>query len=164
MTDLITQERLKELFDYDPATGYLIRKLYLCGRALPGARLGTRDRKGYLRNRVDGRHYFVHRLVWLYHYGVWPANQIDHINHIKDDNRIENLREATNSQNTCNRNVRSNSETGIKGVTQDKRTGRWRAHIGLNGKRIWLGYFSTKEEAAECRKHAAALHGEFARD
>ena len=161
---MITQSRLHELVRYDPETGNLIHRVTLCGRAIEGHIFGTtRDRKGYLRNTIDGETYFIHRLVWLFHYGEFPSNQIDHINRIKHDNRIENLRVATNSQNKCNSIVRKDSKSGIKGVTQDKRTGRWRAYIAFNGKRIWLGYFATPEEAKKERIKANAIHGEFAR-
>jgi HNH endonuclease/AP2 domain len=160
----LTQERLKELFDYDPVAGQLIWKFSI-GLAKAGDEFGTtKDWKGYLRNGIDGEYYFVHRVVWLYHYGSWPTVQIDHINGIKDDNRIENLREATPSQNKCNTPVRRDSASRIKGVHQDKRTGRWRAYINVDGKRVHLGFFATKAEAAEKRLKASHLHGEFARE
>ena len=105
----------------------------------------------------------AHRLVWLYVYGKFPSNAIDHINTIGNDNRFSNLREVTNSQNQMNRKNQKNNTSGYKGVCYEKLTNKWRATIGLNNKLKSIGNFDTKEEAAEAyRKASALLHGEFA--
>jgi hypothetical protein len=160
----ITQILLRERFSYNSETGVLTRRIAPHGRFFAGERVGWFDAKGYLRTGIAGKYPAVHRLIWLYVYGVWPREQLDHINGIKDDNRLINLREASNSQNTCNRDVRRGSESGLKGITQDKRTGRWRAYVHVGGKRIWLGFFTTKEEAHSVRLAHSHVYGEFARE
>lgn len=163
---MLTAERVRYLFDYEGETGLLRRRVTLCGRALAGRVVGTRSskKKKYLRVGVDGQLYAVHRIIWLWFYGKWPKNLLDHRDLDETNNRIRNLREATNSQNKCNGKVRSDSQTGIRGVTEDKRTGRFRAHIAIMGNRKWLGFFGTKTEAAAARRDALHLHGEFARE
>lgn len=90
-----------------------------------------------------------------------PTNEIDHINGVKDDNRFSNLREATRGQNTRNSKTRKDSSVGLKGVSPDR--GKFRARITLNGVRIYLGTFATKEEAFEAVRAARReLHKEFA--
>lgn len=161
---MISHEELKAMFAYDAETGILSRRTYRCGRAVIGAQVGWKDAKGYLRVRIGDRTYAVHRLAWFYVTGEWPKNQIDHHDLDKANNRFLNLRDATNAQNKCNQNVRADSETGIKGVSQDKRTGRYRAYIGIDGKRRSLGFFASKEEAAEARRTGQHHHGEFYRE
>jgi len=96
---------------------------------------------GRLQMPILGSAHYVHRLVWLYHHGDWPADQIDHINGDKLDNRIENLRESDNRANAQN----VLRKTG--GVSLDKRSGRWRARIMANGRNISLGYYNSEAEA-----------------
>lgn len=112
---------------------------------------------GFARRRI-----LAHRIVWAITYGRWPRLQIDHINGIRDDNRLANLREATARQNVCNTPARKSSKSGIKGVSQHGN--RWRASISLDGKTHRLGTFATAEEASAAYADAAQrLHGEFAR-
>lgn len=148
---MLTQERLKELLDYDPETGVFIR-LASRGNASKGAIAGSPDSKGYLRIFIEGKRYKAHRLAWLYVYGVWPAHQIDHINRTKSDNRIANLRETTNMQNCWNQGVRKNNKTRLLGVHLHKKTGKYRALIGVDNNTKHLGLYVTPEEA-----HAAYL-------
>ena len=147
---MITQDRLKELFSYDAETGHLIWKK--TGKGRPKSLLaGTEAPNGYIVINVDYKRYMAHRLVWLYHSGVLPEKDIDHINNNRADNRIENLREATRSENMQNeKKARSTNKNGLLGVS--KNNGRWRAQIELNYKRTHIGYFDTPEEA-----HAAYL-------
>lgn len=97
------------------------------------------------------------------YYGVWPSQQIDHINENRDDNRITNLRLATSVQQGCNQGLRKNNTSGFKNIHWDKQHQHWQARIRINGKRVFLGGHSTAEKAfaVYC---AAALkyHGEFA--
>jgi len=139
----LTAQRLMELLHYEPTTGQFA---WRTGRAA-----GSVHSAGYLEVRVDGNLYLCHRLAWLYVHGDWPAAQIDHINRTRTDNRIANLRECTNQLN-C-QNVRAHRDgSGLLGTSWEKRRGKWQAGIGINGKRIFLGYHSTREEA-----HAAYL-------
>jgi hypothetical protein len=148
---MITQERLKELFDYQD--GQLIRKINR-GRGEKGARwkagtsLGHPTKSGYQLASVDYGMYKLHRLIWLWHYGEFPENQLDHIDGNPSNNRIENLRNATDAQNMQNqRKARANNKLGIQGVYKVKN--RFRAVLTTHGKGKHLGYFSTAEEAHE---------------
>jgi hypothetical protein len=157
----ITQERLKELLDYDPETGLFTWRSRSSNRIQVGDIAGSYSPYGYLQIRIDGRLYMAHRLAWLYINGELPKGILDHANLLKDDNRISNLRPATKSQNGANGPVRHN---GLKGAYWIDRAGRWLSQIQKGGKAIYLGYFHT-EQQAHCAWWAAAqhMHGEFAR-
>lgn len=143
----LTQERLKELFEYSPDTGEFIRKIYSNTRWRPGQVAGTL-RNGYIVINIDGDIYQSHWLAFLYCYGRWPAEYIDHINGNKADNRIENLREATRSQNLQNiKGAQRNNKTGLLGASLNKATGKYQSKITANGRTIYLGLFNTAEEA-----------------
>lgn len=102
----------------------------------------------------------MHRLIM----NAEKGKQVDHINHNTLDNRKENLRLCTNSQNQHNQGKRINNTSGLKGISWYKRDEKWRARIELNGRAIHLGYFATKEDAYEAYcKAALELHGEFAK-
>ncbi len=152
---LITLPRLKELLYYDPETGILTWRIStMTGqhRKVFAARAGavagsSASSHGYSVIRLDRKLYLIHRLVWFYMTGTWPADQIDHRNGIRHDNRIANLREATQSLNMENmRRPRSNNKSGFLGVY--KRRGRWMTAIRTKGGRIYLGPFDTPEEAS----------------
>lgn len=148
---MITQKRLHELFDYKD--GLLIRKINIKGY-FAGSVLGTLKPRGYVVAIVDTKLYRVHHLVWMYHHGEF-VEELDHINRIRNDNRIENLRPCTHSQNLGNSRPRVHK---YKGVHFCKQTKKWRAN--LNGH---LGRFNTIGEAALAYNKAAEVHyGEFA--
>ncbi|HEV8525455.1 MAG TPA: NUMOD4 domain-containing protein [Terriglobales bacterium] len=108
--------------------------------------------------------YRVHRLVAMAFLGLQPHQQVDHINRDTLDNRLSNLRVCTNAQNRLNSKQRSNSKAPYKGISYDKRSGKWRARIQVNGKTTWLGRFDTPEDARDAYRDAAVKHhGEFAR-
>jgi HNH endonuclease len=158
---MISAERLRELLSYDAETGEL-RWRERRGGGVPWAVAGRIHRLGYRAIQLDGKMYVAHRLAWLYVHGEWPAHQLDHINRVKDDNRIENLRQCNNSQNLANRSHFRNNKCGLKGVSPATK-GRWRAQIQVRGRYIHIGYFKTPQEASVAYR-AAALHhfGEFA--
>lgn len=160
MGKLITPERLRDLVTYDPETGYLHwRETTQWVRA--GSICGCLNNHGYRQVGIDKRKMAGHRLVWLYVYGSYPS-MIDHINGNRDDNRIGNLREVTNSQNQMNKSRQRNGRLGLKGVCWRKR-GRPRGEVNLNGKAISKA-FDTPEEAYEWAcKAREQVHGEFAR-
>jgi len=156
---MITQKRVKELFDYDDASGNLIFKESR-GSVKKGKIAGT-NKDGYLVVRVDKVLYRVHRLIWLYTQGYMP-NVIDHINHNKKDNRLNNLRDVTVRENTKNISQRLDNTTGITGVSPVKRAGgvvRYVAEIWIEGKKKNLGTYGTKDEAAKSRKKAEIKYG-----
>lgn len=160
----MTQEELKSLLHYDPKTGeftWLVRKK---GRKFNGrvGSLSKRDR--YLEIGIGGKLYKAHRLAWLYIYGKFPECEIDHINMVRDDNRIENLRQADHSENKCNIGIRLDNTSGHKGVYWSAKDERWRAEIRFRGYKQRLGSFKCKTSAALAYSKAALkLHGEFSR-
>lgn len=160
----VTVARLRELLEYNHETGDFVRMTRIPGVCRPGDIAGTIDTKGYVNIVIDGRRYKAHRLAWLYVHGEWPASQIDHVNMIKSDNRFENLRPATQSQNQGNTGVRKTNTSGFKGVFFKKSHSKWCALAHRNGSRWHIGYFRTPEEAHSAYVAASAeLYGEFAR-
>jgi hypothetical protein len=149
MKELPSLERLQELFDYNSGKGLLLWKKPTKLRIKAGMIAGTKNAKGYLNACVDARSYMVHRLIWLYHYGKPPENSIDHINGVRHDNRICNLRDVSNTVNTENqkRATSQNRSSGALGVSREKKHRRWRAVIETKGKQIHIGYYDTIEEA-----------------
>jgi hypothetical protein len=144
---MITQARLKELFDYDPKTGNFIWRVSRGSRARIGAVTGKASTNGRLQLFVDGQLHQLHRAAWVYMTGSQPEGQIDHINGIRDDNRFSNLRDVTPSENCQNkRTARADSSSGLIGVSP-RVDGTWRARIVINGKRISLGSFITAAAA-----------------
>lgn len=119
---------------------------------------------GYRQVLLAGRFLMAHRIVWAMVNDEWPPSEIDHIDCNKTNNRPENLRLATRSQNCFNKSIYKNNKSGFKGVCYDKSKGRFRASIAANKKNIILGLFSTPELAHAAYLEAALrLHGEFAR-
>lgn len=143
---LLTQEILKELLEYNAETGELFWKVKRPGFAKEGSKAGTKNREGYTQIMVKGKPHAAHRLVWLFVNGKWPELPVDHINGNTSDNRIENLREVTPSQNAQNqRRAKKGNISGYLGVT--KHYNGWRAQICINGVRHQLGTYRTPEEA-----------------
>ena len=159
---MITQSELKQVLHYDPDTGiftWLVNK----SRAIKaGTVAGNLNQKNYCRIKINGQEYLAHRLAWLYMYGVMPKDGIDHINNIKTDNRITNLREATHSQNMRNRLKTVRNRTGFKGVGFNKRAKKFKATITYNKIQIHLGYFNDAKSASLAYEaYGKKLHGEF---
>jgi hypothetical protein len=155
-----TQDRLKEVLYYDESTGIFVWKIHR-GRVTTGTVAGA-YRLGYIGIRVDGILYPAHRLAWLYVYGEWPEDEIDHIDLQRKNNRIINLRKATHQQNMRNTPLRSHSTTRLKGVRFDRNA--YVAYITVNGKWNYLGRFGNPEDAHACYIAAAKdAFGEFAR-
>lgn len=120
----------------------------------PGRVAGSENGKGYVRIFVFGRRYLAHRLAWLMVHGEWPQEQIDHVNRIRSDNRIKNIRQATSQMNAQNKGVTSRSKSGVRGVCWVRGKRRWLANIMVDGKRHHLGYFESKDEAISERAQA----------
>lgn len=134
---VLALEKVNELFKYEPSTGTLFNR---CNRrrARKGEVAGTLNNYGYLVVKVSSSTFLVHRLIWAIVYGYFPENQIDHINRNKTDNRIENLREVSDS---CNKRNKSNSvanSSGVNGVGYDKSRKSWMAYININNRAVNL--------------------------
>lgn len=150
---------LKEHLLYDAQTGYFTWLKCNSNRAKVGSIAGSVEPIGYRLIRVVGKKYRAHRLAWFYVYGIFPDSDIDHINCEKDDNRIENLRVATTSQNCANTKARRD---GLKGAFRHRK--KWVARICVSGTNYHLGQFDTEHEAHEVYMAAAKFHfGEFCR-
>lgn len=152
MNDALLAE-LKRHLKYDPQTGIFTR-LTTVGRSKEGSEAGT-EFKGYRMIGVLGKRYLAHRLAWLYVHGRFPANEIDHKNRIRSDNRIDNLREATHKQNCENMSAHSDSKYGMRGVFWHGATKTWMAQICSGGKQTRLGYYQTITEAKAAYQAAA---------
>jgi len=182
MTDpLPSPELLRKLLRYEPETGKLFWRertpdMFDAGKRSPGGRcarwntmfagksaLASPDKDGYLKGKIFDRTHKSHRVIWALHTGAWPVEHIDHIDGDPANNRIENLREATRSENKCNSGAYKNNTSGYKGVSRDKDKKKWRAQIGKNGKLRHLGYFDCPQEAhaAYCAA-AKEMHGKYA--
>jgi hypothetical protein len=161
---MITQKRLHELFEYRE-DGKLIRKISVTSNARVGDVAGSPIKGGYVQISINDRRHLLHRLIFLYHHGYLTSGmEIDHIDGNTSNNRIENLREVTHTQNQQNGKIHSNNTSGVKGVLWDKKARRWRSNIRIGGKQKYLGLHITLEEAAAAVKEAREkYHGEYAR-
>jgi hypothetical protein len=152
----IDSTRLKELFQYDPNTGNFTWLHNAGKRVKAGQIAGCLHKNGYIQIGIDKKVHLAHRLVWLYVYGEYPKNQIDHRNGIRSDNRVANLRDATSAEN-CQNLLRARGSSGLLGAHFQKTRNRWSSSIKLNGTKTHLGYFKTAEDA-----HVAYLNAKRA--
>jgi hypothetical protein len=161
---MITQAELKELLNYDVDTGIFTWKIKYCRKVKVGSVVGSPDKDGYIRVRINGKDYKCHRLAWMYVYNNFPVGKLDHINGIKNDNRICNLRLANNEQNAFNAKLRTDNTSGFKNVCWNRTFKKWQVSLSINKKQTTIGYFDDIEladlVATEARnKH----HKEFVR-
>lgn len=157
---MISQSELKNRLHYEPSTGVFTWLSPVNGAVKKGAKAGCLHKSGRVYIRLLGSTYYAHRLAFLYMTGDIP-DLVDHINREPADNRWENLRSATHSQNCCNRKRASNS--GIPGVNWHKKTKKWRVQLVFRGLYLHLGYYGDIELAALASSEARAkYHGEFA--
>lgn len=147
---MITLDRLKEMLSYDHETG-VFTWIVKPRRSVKLGSIAGSENKGYNRIRLDKRGYPAHRLAWLYYYGEWPKNGIDHIDGNRSNNKILNLRDIPHRNNIENiMRAHKNKKSGLPlGVTFNSRvsTNKYRAGIETNGKQISLGAYPTPEEA-----------------
>lgn len=161
---MITQQTLKAILNYCQETGVFtwlfleidstksksIRYQKTWNSRFAGKVAGTIHHEGYIQITIEGNRYMAHRLAWLYMYGAFPKDHIDHINGNRSDNTLYNLREATNAQNLQNQRMpSSNNKSGFLGVSLCKLRNKYQAVIMVSGKYKHLGYYDTPEEAHE---------------
>jgi len=158
---MMTKNRIEEVLHFDSENGVFTWKIYRGGIRKIGDKAGSIDSKGYLQIRIDGRTYLAHRLVWTITHGKWPDHHIDHIDRNPLNIRPENLRACTHAQNHQNEGVRSDSSSGITGVSFVKRSGKWLAYINVDGERKRLGLFEKFEDAVEARVIAKQKYHQF---
>jgi len=155
----LTNDRLKTLLSYDRNTGEFTVRTYRGGTRKIGDTAGSIDAYGYRVIKADGKPYKAHRLAWLYVNGKFPVSQIDHINHVRDDNRISNIRETSYVENGRNASIKSNNTSGVTGVTLCRGTKKWQANISVNGESKYLGVFRDISDAAKARRAAEKTYG-----
>lgn len=161
---MIQRNRLMELMSYDPATGQFVWLIGRRNHRPAGSEAGYRRKDGYIVLVIEGKHYLAHRIAWFYMTGRWPMADIDHKDGDPSNNCFSNLREANRSQNTANSRLSDANTSGFKGVSFNRRLGKWEAYITKNRRRRKLGYFTKKSEAVKVRRAAeAAMFGEFVR-
>lgn len=161
----ITFEQVAELLAYDAGTGRLTWRKRVSRRYGAGDIAGSPNSTGHLHVQIKRRKYKAHRLAWLLFTGSWPKHEIDHVNRVRDDNRIANLREAGPGQNCQNASMYKSNSTGFVGVYS--RNGRFFSQIKAGGRITRLGTFATANEAALAFSLAKAqlhtFHGEVPR-
>ena len=162
---------LRECFDYDPEIGELLWKErplthFTCvsqqsrfNKRYAGKTIRTKDSAGYYMVDVNKRSYKAHRIIYAIMSGFCPPNmEVDHINGVRTDNRISNLRLVSSSMNSRNRKLRSDNKTGVNGVSFDKECGLFAANVRFNGKWKRLGRFRSIEEASQARQLWMSSH------
>jgi len=156
---MITQDELREIVSYDFDTGMFTRLVTTCGSAQKGSVPISKNKDGYYQLRINYKMYTQHRLVWLYIFGVFPNGDIDHINHIRTDNRISNLRVVDKATNNKNIRKRNNNTSGVNGIWWHKQNGKWCAEIKSDGLKIHLGSFVDIKDAEKARLDANKKYG-----
>ena len=158
---MIEISELHRLFDYNTETGVLTRRVKTNNKCPVGAVVGSIKKScktSYWRCWFGKQNTYVHRVIWAMVYGDWPKGQIDHIDGNGLNNRIQNLRDVTHSENQRNKRLQSRNKSGHSGVTWYKPTQKWQAFISVDGKQKHLGHFGTVEEAAAARVAAEAIY------
>lgn len=154
--------KLSALLRYDADSG---KFFWLCnrGRAKVGKEAGMRWSTGYVKVTVFGKHYLAHRLAWLFCHGEFPSFDIDHVNGIKTDNRITNLRPALPFENQQNQRANKKSKTKIRGVFPSSTPNKWDVRIRHLGKYIYLGCYNSIDEAVAARLAAEKKYHPYKR-
>lgn len=163
--DDLSSDLIREMMDYDPLAGEFRWKVSRGRHARIGRVAGHFDTSdGYIKIGINGTRYGAHRLAWLYATGQWPKHEIDHINGVRDDNRIVNLREADDGQQARNAARRKDNVSGKRGVCFDDKSGKYLSYIDFNGERTILGKCDTLAEAITLRLAAETkYYGEYTR-
>jgi len=149
-----TWAELDELLKYNPTTGQLIWKTNKHSKSIvPGTEAGCINKvNGYRTISLFGLSYPAHHIAWFMYHKDWATNQLDHINQVRSDNRISNLREVSIAENARNRSRRLGTSTGEHGIWFDRRRYKYVAEITMNGKRVYLKRFDDIDEAVASRE------------
>ena len=157
---LLTADSLRAMLDYSPSTGLFTWKKNR-GSALAGSNAGNINSNGYLTVGLIGGKFRLHRLVWLHYYGHWPVGTVDHLNGLRTDNRLCNLRDVPQCINMQNRRSPSKSNVcGVLGVYWSDRRNGFMASIKLQGKQKRRGPYKTKERAYSAYIDMKRVHHE----
>jgi len=157
----LTLERAHELFEY--RDGDLIRKITTSNNAKAGQTVGCLASNGYLVVRINNVLHYVHRLVFFMHHGFFPA-YVDHIDGNPANNRIGNLRQSTNQQNSCNQRIKKANKSGFKNVSWSKEKNKWVVRVQTFGQVVHVGYFENLKDAVDAAIISRnTIHHEFAR-
>jgi hypothetical protein len=160
-SQIITQDQVKDLFEY--REGELYRKVRTANCVQIGDKAGSLNGTGYLRTRINNKHYQNHRIIFLYHHGYLPQF-VDHADNNPLNNKIENLREATAAQNQHNKLIQKNNTSGVKGVSWHKPSNKWLVHLRVNGKKKHFGCYNDIELAELVAQEVRTkYHGQYAR-
>jgi len=154
----LTKELLDERYVFNLETGIVTNRISTAQRTKVGEEAGSWNQEGYRQIGINGRLYGTSRLVWFYAKGEWPIF-IDHINHIRTDNRLINLRSVSHAENNKNQSKRSDNTSGVTGVCWHKKHKKWCAQIRVNGKQIYLGSFTDLADAVTARAAAKVEYG-----
>lgn len=155
---MITQQQLHDLFKYENGYLYWKKKLNIFYNKKNDCKAGVSLKNGYVRIQVLNKNYLAHRIIYCMFYGYFPK-LVDHIDGNKSNNKIENLREATVSENHQNKKMSKNNTSGYPGVTWHTSRKKWIARVGHNGKCLQIGYFDDKHIAyQEYKKLKQKLH------
>ncbi|HIC6634042.1 TPA: HNH endonuclease [Salmonella enterica subsp. enterica] len=153
MTNFISQDYLRKIMHYDETSvNFTLIKKKRGTKHRFKKNAGYLNRNGYIEIRIDGKLFKAHRLAWIYVYGKEPPDVIDHINRIRSDNRINNLREANATQNRINSKVSVRNTSGVKGISWDSSRNSWVAYAAHSGKIVFLGRFIDKKNAIKARE------------
>jgi hypothetical protein len=159
------QKRLREALAYSPDTGAWTRLVDGRWGKVVQRKAGYLNKQGYVIILFDGKNRRASRLAWLYMTGSWPKRDLDHVNGIKSDNRWNNLRLATRTQNIANGRIRKDNTSGFKGVSFRKLDRKWVPQLRFRGKSKYLGCFDTPEKAYAAYVSAAReTFGEYHRE
>jgi len=157
-SNIISVDTLKSRLKYDEDTG-IFTFIKSAGSRKKGDIAGSINQNGYVNIKINKKFYKAHRLAWLYVYGEMPDGDVDHLNHIRTDNRISNLRVVDSKTNMRNQKLNSENKSGEAGVYWHKAQKLWHSYITVNYKRIHLGAFVEFHRAVDARKSAEVLYG-----
>jgi hypothetical protein len=158
----LRKDEIEKLFEY--REGALYWKIRVANKCPAGKRAGSISVGKYRKIMINGKNYYEHRIIYFLHYGYMPK-VVDHINGCPDDNRIENLRDCTSSQNQYNKRLSKTSKSGVKGVCWSYVAKKWIAQITTNKKRKYIGSFDSLLDAEVAINNARRkFHGEFANE